>query len=72
MLPPDTKYTTSADRLSDEHEMARYGIERVPFDHFHYRQFRYINLRDAIAQARRDEKTHELGSACHDDRRSGT
>ncbi|MEW5424082.1 hypothetical protein [Amorphus sp. 3PC139-8] len=35
-------------------EMAEYGITRVPVDHFHYREFRYTNLKDAIAQAERD------------------
>lgn len=35
-------------------EMAKYGITRIPVDYFHYKAFRYTNLRDAIAQARRD------------------
>jgi hypothetical protein len=35
-------------------EMNRYGIVRVPADSFHYREFRYTNLNDALAQARRD------------------
>lgn len=35
-------------------EMTKYGITRVPVDHFHYREFRYTNLKDAIAQAERD------------------
>ena len=32
-------------------EMARYGITRVPVDYFHYGEFRYTNLKDAVAQA---------------------
>jgi hypothetical protein len=36
-------------------QMARYAITRVPVDCFHYRQFRYTNLKDAIAQAKRDQ-----------------
>ena len=35
-------------------EMAKHGIKRVPVDYFHYKQFRYTNLNDAIAQAERD------------------
>jgi hypothetical protein len=34
-------------------EMARYGITRVPIDYFHYKQYRYTNLADAVAQAKR-------------------
>ena len=33
--------------------MAKYGIARVPVDYFHYKEFRYANLDDAIAQATR-------------------
>ena len=34
--------------------MAKFGIARIPIDYFHYRQYRYTNLKDAIAQAERD------------------
>jgi hypothetical protein len=34
--------------------MAKYGITRVPVDYFHYKEFRYTNLDDAIAQATRE------------------
>ena len=34
--------------------MAKYGIALVPVDYFLYRQFRYTNLEDALAQAKRD------------------
>ena len=40
--------------LEAEKEMARLGIVRVPADYFQYREFRYTNLQDALAQARRD------------------
>jgi hypothetical protein len=36
--------------------MAKYGITRVPVDYFDYRQFRYTNSEDAIAQAKRDQQ----------------
>jgi hypothetical protein len=39
--------------------MAGYGISRVPVDQFHYKSYRYSNLRDAIAQARREERANE-------------
>jgi hypothetical protein len=34
-------------------EMAKYGITRVPTDHFYYKEYRYTSLDDAIAQAKR-------------------
>jgi len=42
------------DSYPDGSSMATYGITRVPVDYFHYREFRYTNLKDAIAQAKRD------------------
>jgi hypothetical protein len=33
--------------------MAKYGITRVPTDYFHYKEYRYTSLDDAIAQAKR-------------------
>ena len=58
---------TSADRdeaslaLSPEaaEEMAKYGITRVPVDCFHYGDFRYTNLEDAVAQAKRQQPANE-------------
>jgi len=35
-----------------EAEMERLGITRVPIDYFNWREFRYTNLNDAIAQAK--------------------
>ncbi len=37
-----------------EAEMTCAGITRVPADMFHYRGFKYTNLQDAMAQAKRD------------------
>ena len=34
-------------------QMAKYGITRVPKDYFLYKGYRYTNLDDAIAQAKR-------------------
>lgn len=36
-------------------EMAAYGITRVSVDYFCYKDFRYTNLKDAVAQARRQQ-----------------
>jgi len=36
----------------DEQEMTKYGIIRVPVDYFHFGNFRYTSLKDAIAQAK--------------------
>jgi hypothetical protein len=34
-------------------QMAHYGIRCVPVDYFHFREFRYTSLADALAQAQR-------------------
>jgi len=41
------------DGSQDNAEMAKYGITCVPAHYFLYREFRYSNLKDAIAQAKR-------------------
>ncbi len=38
-----------------EKEMAKYGITRVPVDYFCYGDFRYTNVKDAIAYAKRQQ-----------------
>jgi hypothetical protein len=40
--------------VSEAELMAQYGIARVPADHYHYKDYRYSRLSDAIAQAKRD------------------
>ena len=47
--------------LDVEQEMAELGITRVPVDYFHYKEFRYTSLKDAIAQARRDQALQSSG-----------
>lgn len=42
------------DDTAEAELMARYGITRAPADQFHYRDYRYSRLSDAIAQAKRD------------------
>ena len=46
----------SNDNQINEMELARLGIKRVPTDIFYWGEFRYGNLRDAIAAAMRGEK----------------
>jgi len=36
-------------------EMLKFGITRVSIEHFRYKDFRYTNVRDAIAQAKRQQ-----------------
>ncbi len=45
------------DETAAAEQMARYGIIRVPADQYHYRDYRYSKLSDAIAQARRDAQS---------------
>jgi len=40
-------------KLSTE-KMDKYGITCVPVDYFYFRNYRYTNLDDAIAQANRE------------------
>jgi hypothetical protein len=48
--------TRSIENSVDAEEMIRFGIIRVPIDHFQYKTYRYTNLKDAIAQAERDQQ----------------
>ncbi|MGC8534920.1 MAG: hypothetical protein ACP5QR_05230 [Rhizomicrobium sp.] len=48
------KGASRAPSAPEVEEMAKYSITRVPVDYFHYRQYRYTNLEDALAQAKRD------------------
>ena len=40
----------------DDAELARLGIRRVPSETFHWGDFRYAHIRDALAAARGAEK----------------
>ena len=42
-------------RYAAAEEMAKYGITRVPTDYFRYKEYRYTNLDDAIAEAKRQQ-----------------
>lgn len=43
-----------AKQTAIEKEMALYRITRVPVDYFHLGSYRYTNLADALAQAKRE------------------
>ncbi len=43
----------TAENPSDEAQMSKYGITSKTVDIFYLGQYRYTNLRDAIAQAKR-------------------
>lgn len=47
---------TSNDNQIDEVELARLGIKRVQADIFLWGEYRYSNLRDALAAAKRGER----------------
>jgi len=55
--------------LEARREMERYGIVRVPADSFRYREFRYTNLQDALAQAKRDADNGQRTRASDGSRR---
>lgn len=57
MASPDIKELSPSASLEDIEEMSKYGIIKVPVDYFHYRDHRYTNLKDAIAQAKREQRS---------------
>jgi hypothetical protein len=44
------------DSAIDKAELDRFGIERVPADHYLWGGYRYSNARDALAAAKRGAK----------------
>lgn len=42
-----------------DEEIAAHGIARVPVDYFHWRDFRYTKLTDAVAQAKHAQQTDQ-------------
>jgi hypothetical protein len=42
--------------------MTEFGIIRVPVDYFHYKEFRYTHLVDALSEAKRDQASERLGT----------
>jgi hypothetical protein len=56
MAPENLNKTDPAITAEDTNAMERFGIVRVPVDYFWLGEFRYTNLKDAIAQAKRQER----------------
>ena len=56
MASESIKEANPAPSMDAAQEMAKYGIARVPVDYFHYKQYRYLNLEDAVAQAQIDQE----------------
>ena len=56
MASADPKKLRPAVSAEDAKAMATYGITRVPVDYFHFGDFRYTNLKDAVAEAERQQK----------------
>jgi hypothetical protein len=48
---------SAAIEQTTQDEMARYGITRVSADYYHYKQYRYTRLNEALAQAERELAT---------------
>ncbi|KAA5604006.1 hypothetical protein F1188_18070 [Roseospira marina] len=49
----DTAHLDTDTPITDA-EMRCAGVTRVSTDVFHYREYKYTNLKDAMAQAKRD------------------
>jgi hypothetical protein len=47
--------TKDSDRKAPAGDLKRYGITRVPTEHFEYGGYRYSSLEHAVAEARRRE-----------------
>lgn len=41
-------------------QLEKYGITKTHVDVFSYKEYRYSNLKDAVAQAKRDEARREI------------
>jgi hypothetical protein len=51
------------DPTNAEAEMKRYGISKSTVDYFHYKQYRYTTLAEAVNQAKREEQSRESPDA---------
>jgi hypothetical protein len=63
MTLADGEEASPALRPEAAEEMAKYGITCVPVDYFHYGSFRYTNLEDAVAEAKRQQPPKDSGPA---------
>ncbi len=63
MTIADTVQAATPSLREDLQDMTKFGVTRVPVDYFHYKEFRYTNLDDAIAQAKRERQSDGTTSA---------
>ena len=56
MASADPKKLSPSLSSADVRTMETYGITRIPVDYFHFGGFRYTNLKDAVAEAKRQQK----------------
>ncbi len=57
MPPTDTGQTTPVMSKEEVADMTKFGISCAQIQQFHFGEYRYTNLRDAVAQAKRAVKT---------------
>ncbi len=57
MMPADRKDLGPVMSPEASGKMEKYGITRVPIDYFYYGRYRYTILEDAVAEARRDQRS---------------
>ncbi len=57
--PPEQSHVSDQDM---EQAMRQYGITRIPTQSFEYGGYRYTNIKDAVAAARRQGRGEESGS----------
>lgn len=60
MASENVKDSSLGSSVAEVEQMAKYGITRIPVYYFHYKQFRYTNLNDAVAQAKRDQEQQRI------------
>lgn len=58
MPPADPKASISTLSPDDAVELEKFGITRVSVEYFHCGLFRYTNLKDALAQAKRQQASN--------------
>ncbi|PQA87154.1 hypothetical protein CW354_14035 [Marinicaulis flavus] len=57
MKPNQTIKPFETPGQNEAEEMSRYGIKKVSIEYFYLGMYGYFNLKDAVAQAKRDLKT---------------
>jgi hypothetical protein len=55
MTSPDIEAEHVSAEQDDSDQMAKFGITRVPVDHFRYKELRFSTLQEAIAEAKRQQ-----------------